>query len=313
MDAEHDGSVTDEEAEKEKHELEGEDMADQITEKDAKIALPAEAETLGALFAKIDENQDGKMAMSEIIAFWKTTRKSQLQVNNKQDMELMDGNKDGKVSLEEFIKREDEEELSSDVNKAMKQSFEDLEKAKFKIADKNADGFLDLVELPDAVYGESHEEIVQIMAKHDMKLKDKDGDGKLDAKEFFELADEVHVGQEFKAVDGGDEKREEDDKAGKVEEQDAKMKEEEEASHQENMEEFKKQDTDGDGFLNHEEMAHYESGAFHITVDMHKLFEVADEDKDSLITLAEMNAHFAELEGHEAVNHLNEWAEHHEL
>merc|ERR1711865_347294 len=99
------------------------------------------------------------------------------------DMEMMDTNKDKKVSLEEFLKKESEL-LDVKESDARKKSFDELDAAKFKVADVNADGFLDEHELPHAVYGETHDEIVRLMAAHDLKIKDKDGDGKLDATEF---------------------------------------------------------------------------------------------------------------------------------
>jgi len=279
---------------------------EEVEEAETKIALPAEAEQMTGLFEKIDTDKDGKMSMPEIIAFWKITRKGMLHQSNAQDMELMDTNKDKKVSLEEFIKKEESEflDVEQGADDARKKSFDELQGAKFKTADKNADGFLDEHELPDAVYGETHDEIVRIMAAHDLKMKDKDGDGKLDAKEFNELGEDPKEGDEIKATEGAE--------AGKVEAKDAKVAEEEAESEKETAEEFKQQDTDGDGKLNLEELVHWESGVFHITLDMKKLFEVADQDKDSHITLKELTDNLHELDGSAANDHLNEWAEHHD-
>jgi len=272
--------------------LEGEE-----DEAETKVALPAEAEQMAGLVEKIDTDKDGKMSMPEIIAFWKITRKGMLHQNKAQDMELMDTDKDNKVSLEEFMKKEEDEfldaerfnELEPGVDDARRKSFEELHGAKFKAADMNADGFLDEHELPHAVYGETHDEIVRIMAAHDLKKKDKDGDGKLDATEFNELKEDPKVGDA-----------------------DAQMPEDEAESEKELAEEFKKQDTDGDGKLDLDEIVHWESGVFHITVDMQRLFEACDKDKDSHITLKELNDNLHDLDGFAASDHLNEWAEHHE-
>merc|ERR1719162_1484490 len=116
------------------------EMKEEVEEAETKLALPAEAEQMTGLFDKIDIDKDGKMSMAEIIAFWKITRKGMLQVSNSQDMELMDTNKDKKVSLEEFIKKEESEFLDVDqgAEDARKKAFEELEGAKFKVADKNA-------------------------------------------------------------------------------------------------------------------------------------------------------------------------------
>jgi Ca2+-binding EF-hand superfamily protein len=282
------------------------EMKEEVEEEETKVALPAEAEQMTALFEKIDTDKDGKMSMPEIIAFWKITRKGMLHQNNAQDMELMDTNKDKKVSLEEFIKEEEEQELEveKETGDARRKAFRELETAKFKAADKNSDGFLDEHELPDAVYGETHDEIVRIMAAHHLKSKDTNGDGKLNEKEFHELGEDPKVGEEIKATEGAE--------AGKVEEKDAKMAEEEAESDKESAEEFKKQDTDGDGQLNLEELVHYESGVFHMTLDMKTLFEACDGDKDSHITLKELTDNLHSIDGSAANDHLNEWSEHHD-
>jgi len=279
------------------HLVEGDDVEGLVgSDDDAMLALPAEAEQMAGLFEKIDTNKDGKMSMPEIIAFWKVTRKGMLHKDKEPDMVWMDSDKDKKVSLEEFLKKEESEFLDVEpgADDARKKSFDELHAAKFKVADANADGFLDEHELPHALYGETHDEIIRLMAAHDLKLKDKDGDGKLDVTEFNELGEDPKVGD-----------------AGSME-KDAKMAEGEAESEKELAEEFKKQDTDGDGKLNLEELVHWESGAFHITVDMQKLFEVCDADKDSHITLKELNDNLHGIDGSAASEHLNEWAEHHE-
>lgn len=245
---------------------------------DVQLVLP-EFETMGGLFLKVDTDKDGKMSMPELIAFWKVTRRHMLMQHSEEDMKLFDRDYDHQISLEEFIQKEEEDFIKEDVEDARKKSFEELETAKFKAADKNGDGVLDEHELPDAVYGETHEEIGRIMAAHHLKVKDTNGDGELDAKEFIEL----------------------------VEMKDSKTEE----SHKEAEWEFKKQDADGNGKLNLEELVHWESGAFHMTVDLEHLFAVADANKDSHITLAELSEHLKELEGSNIHEHLHEWLEHH--
>lgn len=279
--------------------------ADMKVDGDMKVALPAEAEQMEGLFGKIDADKDGKMSMPEIIAFWKVTRKGILHQSNAQDMELIDTDKDKKVSLEEYVKKEESEFLEAEqgaADDARTKAFGDLHVAKFKAADKNSDGFLDEHELPDAVYGETHDEVVRIMAAHDLKMKDKDGDGKLDVNEFNEIGEDPKVGDKIDAMEGAE--------AGEVGEKDAKMAEEEAMSEKEMAEEFKKQDADGDGKLNLDELVHFESGVFHMTVDMKTLFETCDQDKDSYITFKELTEHLHDLDGSAASDHLNEWAEH---
>merc|ERR1719453_1071189 len=123
----------------------------------------------------------------------------------------MDTDNDKKVSLEEFLKKEEDELLDVErfneqepaADDARKKTFDEFHTAKFKAADMNADGFLDQHELPHAVYGETHDEVVRVMAAHTLKNKDKDGDGKLDATEFHELGEHPDGGADEveKAID----------------------------------------------------------------------------------------------------------------
>ena len=166
-----------------------------------------------------------------------------------------------------------------------------LEKQKFQLADVSGDGKLNIEELPNLFYPETHEGVLGVVTENTMKTKDNNGDGKLTAKEFW-------------AGDALDEEM-----------RDAPISEEEEAD-------FKKLDSNGDGFIELKEMKFWESGKFHTQQAMEKMFEIADKDKDGHVTAQELEDAREQIagltgglrtQGSDAQYHLMEWAEHNEL
>jgi len=113
-----------------------------------------------------------------------------------------------------------------------------------------------------------------------MQQKDRNGDGLLDPKEFWE-GDSVE-GEELTISD-------------------------------EEQTDFRKLDTDESGKLDLEELKHWESGRFHTVEAMTRLFELADRDSDMHVTKDELGAAREQIAGSDAQYHLMEWAEHHEL
>merc|ERR1712060_153694 len=130
------------------------------------------------------------------------------------------------------------------------------ETQKFAAADLNGDGFLDSHELPALFYPETHDAVLQVTVGETMRMKDVNKDGKLTPKEFWE-ADESD----------GDE---------------GELSEEERAD-------FAKLDVNRDGMLDLQELQFWESGHFHTTEAMKKLFEIVDTDNDMHITAEEFS------------------------
>merc|ERR1711865_969897 len=89
--------------------------------------------------------------------------------------------------------QEDEQEDEHDLTARQKESDDRklLETKKFKLADKNGDGELDISELPAMFYPELHDEMLALVSGQGFKENDADGDGLLTQKEFsvFEDAD----------------------------------------------------------------------------------------------------------------------------
>lgn len=235
------------------------------------------------IHSKIDANGDGKMSMAEILGFSKDVRLEITKKDVATIVDEMDTDRDGKLSMEELLKDietwADERDQGSDMNgEALARK--ELEIQKFKVADHNGDGLLDSEELPAVFYPETNDGVLDIAAAHTHKRKDKDGNGQLSPNEFWD----------GDGVDG----------------QDQVMTKEEDAD-------FAKLDVDSDGALSVEEVKMWESGTFHTEDAMQKLFELADENRDSHVTVEELERARERIAGSDAQYYLMEWAEHHEL
>jgi len=233
------------------------------------------------IHSKVDANADGMMSMAEILGFSKNVR---LEITKKDVGTIadeMDTDRDGKLSLEELLKDietwvdEGEAEMNGEAL-----ARKEVEIQKFKVADRNGDGVLDIEELPGVFYPETNDDVLDIAAAHTHKRKDRDGNGQLSPQEFWE----------GDGVDG----------------QDQTMSKEEDAD-------FAKLDVNSDGGLSVEELKMWEAGTFHTEDAMQKLFEIADENLDSHITADELARARERIAGIDAQYYLMEWAEHHEL
>merc|ERR1719253_1924445 len=202
----------------------------------------------------------------------------------------LDNDQDGKVSLDELLEGNFGPELPDDnfpppvdADQAAEdekiKAEKELEKEKFKIADKNSDGFLDQDELPAAFYPETHDGVLALTAAAALKEKDKDGDGELSLSEVWEDQDE-----DLDEAEQADKKTD-----------------------------FEKLDLDKNGKLNLDEFKAWESGHFHTSDAMNSLFEVADEDKDDELTADEVDDARQLLANSMASSQMQEWVEHYEL
>merc|ERR1712113_1268810 len=120
--------------------------------------------------------------------------------------------------------------------------------------------------------------VLSVTVAETMRQKDLNKDGKLTPREFWEANE----------ADG----------------------DEGELSEEENAD-FAKLDSDGDGMLNIDELALWESGRFHTAEAMKKLIEITDRDNDMHITADELSNAREQIAVSDAQYHLIEWAEHH--
>lgn len=258
-------------------EPEPEDEADEGLEQDALTS-----EQIRTMHSKFDLNGDGKASLHEVLEFSSIARMEIAKKDIHTILDEMDLNRDQKLSLEELLKDveaqaegADEEEMKEMAGR------KELETNKFKAADTDGDGLLDIKELPALFYPEIHEGVLALTVEATLKSKDKNGDGKLTMKEFWE----------GDAIDG----------------------EEEIAVADEEKEDFAKLDKNADGFLDLSELKDWESGRFHTEGAMKSMFETADADSDMHLSADELDNAREQIAGTDAQYHLMEWAEHHEL
>lgn len=238
------------------------------------------AEQMRNIHNRMDLNSDGKVSMTEILAFSDHMRKAIAKTDIHTITGELDANKDGKVDLEELLS--DIGQMGGhepdDGDHREIQARTDLETAKFKVADHNVDGFLDFEELPSLFFPETNDGVLELIAEASFKQKDIDADGKLSVDEFWE-------------GDGGE---------------DLLISADERA-------EFDKLDADRSGALDVKELKHWESGRYHIELAMQKLFDIADINGDMLVTAEEFEKTREEITGNDAEYQLMEWVKHHEL
>jgi len=235
------------------------------------------SEQMRAMHAKIDKDKDGKISMAEITDFSQVMRKTIAKKDIHTVIDEMDGDKDGKLSLPELLKDMEQWGEEGEEDKAAAAKRKELETAKFHAADQDKNGLLDANELPSLFYPETHDGVLEMTAQATLKAKDTDGNGELTPKEFWE----------GDSVDG----------------EDLAISDEEQAD-------FAKLDVDSSGTLNLQELKAWESGGFHTQEALKKLFELADQDSDMMVTADELDTARELIAGSDAQYHLMEWAEH---
>jgi len=259
----------------------GQESLDDEMPDDQDIAEEAMSpEQLRALHAKFDQNGDGKVSLSEVLDFARHMSKAIAGKDVTAILAEIDTDKDGKLSLQEHLNDLHQQADGGD-DAEMKEldNRKSVETAKFKAADLDGDSVLSAHEVASLFYPETNPAVLEVVVKDTMQMKDKDGDGVLTAKEFWEFGEE----------DG------------------------EEQLSEEEMKDFEKLDKDGNGVLNMEELRAWESGLFHTEAAMIKLIQIADKDGDMQATAEELENAREELANSDAQYHLIEWAEHNEL
>jgi len=236
------------------------------------------ADQLRALHGKFDMNSDGKVSLQEMIAFSESVAKKTASKDTGAVLEEIDTSKDGFLSLEEHLNDLKNQADGDDDDELVRRRA--LETTKFNAADLNGDGKLEKDELPALFYPETNEVVLSITVGQTLRQKDKNDDQKLSAIEFWES-------DEWNSVD-------------------IKLSDEEKSD-------FARLDSNGDGFIDAQELRAWESGRFHTEDAMKKLVDVADKNGDMHITGEELVAARDKLAGSDAQYHLIEWAEVHEL
>jgi Ca2+-binding EF-hand superfamily protein len=239
------------------------------------------------LHKKADASGDGKITISELLDFSDLTRTAIVQKDAGEGFPGMDGDDDGKISLNELLENT-VGPIDAGKEDADEKAMRELDTAKFKAADKNGDGFLDKDESVGFLYPELNDGVLSLVATDSLKTKDKNNDGELEHLEFWAAAD----GEE------------EDDIDKETPNQDILDNQ---------KEEFGKLDLNKNGKLDATELKHWESGRFHTVDALTHLFGIADEDEDGFVTASELDKSRLHLSNHIGIPHLQEWAAHYEL
>jgi len=241
-------------------------------------APPAEIdeEKLKAIHAAMDTNNDGKVTKDEMHAFTTKAQLAESKLSIGDQLQEMDKDKDGKVSKDEYMKdmegpMDEEAGEMSEEDKKNQQKYLEFEKEKFKVADRDKDGFLNADEMHVIMSYHLQDDMLTLVAQNEIKQRDTDGNGELTSQEFW--------------MPG--------------EEEDPDMKEE-----------FAKIDKDGSGSINLNEFKAYESGQHYTDIALTKLLELTDQDNDGQMSLEEFTANPSLHEDHELSYHLQSWATH---
>lgn len=254
-------SIDEEEEEDEEEDSEAEDTVlsrDQLT----------------ALHAKFDADGDGKASLPELMAFARRASRELATRDAQLLMEDVDINQDGRLSLEEhladfrhqgsFVDEEEEKDL---------EHRQKLEAAKHAAADLDGDKVLDINELPSLFFPETSVQAMAVFVAEAIRLKDKNGDGKLSPEEFWEVM---------------------------ADDQDSVLSKEE-------REDFSKLDSDGDGWLDSSELQDWESGWFHKAEALQQIVDITDANGDLHVTMEELVDKAEQLEPIMARYYYKEW------
>lgn len=226
-------------------------------------------EQLLKLHAKMDSDANGKVSLDEILHFYRETQKSDTDKSAEQIMLEVDGDEDGFFGKQEFqgYMFGGEVEESADQMREVE---------KFKAADADRDGKLDVKELAVLFNPHVHHHILRIDVIHTMQETDKDKDGFVTAEEFMERNEKAGI---------------ENDSSN---------------------DQFKRIDRDGSGKIDIDEMLSWESGHIHTLEDLGQLMHVADSDGDQHVTVEELHV-FHGNKGNRMPHQFSEMVEHHEL
>lgn len=198
----------------------------------------------------VDEDKDGLMSREEFIKYAKQFSLDNHGVEPESILHDLDKDGDQRISMGEIPPPEYEDETDKKREEA-----HDLKK--FKIADVNKNGYLEGFEIVTFFHPPAKKEILQSEAFNRLRRMDTDKDNAVNLEEFLKEFDQVHMGI-------------------------PKVRAEKELW-------FNLLDRDHDGGLSLRELMDYEAGHHEDLHAVHELFETADANKDGHLDTAEIH------------------------
>lgn len=265
----------------------------------------------------LDTNGDSKVSHEELLAFaHKQHKKLELgHIDVEEEMRHFDTSGDGRISLAEWLHSSletfTEVEEATDANQDAEQEkqrthdaelYRAQDEALFKAADKDSDGFVNKDELPALLVPQVHEHTVGTVVQSRLKEADSNDDGKIDFDEFSSQGFASLVGESHEEVV-------EEDENGNLkydEEEEAEMKSKDKKL-------FDRVDTNGDGFLDAEELKPLESGKVGQELIVSKFVMGADKNGDRHIDAEELVSGKDQISDSDIHDHLISWAMHRKI
>ena len=156
---------------------------------------PTKDQMVGVFRKYVDVDKNGLFSPEEIVEFTDSLLDQERALDSGTEMAEWDVDQDGKLSLDEVLTglSLDNIEESLAQNDELVRFFEDDRMGvinKFKAADKDGDDKLNVQELQFLIYPSLDAAVLQVEVEHQIRAKDRNGDGLVSFKEFREMPED---------------------------------------------------------------------------------------------------------------------------
>ncbi|KAK5884282.1 hypothetical protein CesoFtcFv8_018120 [Champsocephalus esox] len=235
---------------------------------------------LAMIVVRIDTDKDGYISHAELHHWIKHRQRRYIEENVNKHWKDYDKNQDGKIAWEEYKNTTFGfylgEEFDDVEDKATYRSMLKRDERRFKTADRDGDGMATREEFTAFLHPEEFDYMKDLVVQETVDDIDKNGDGKIDINEY--------IGDMFSPENGESE-------PDWVQ------------TEKENFHEFR--DTNKDGYLHNDEVAHWvlPGDVDHADNEAKHLIQETDTDKDQKITKKEILANWNMFVGSQVTNY----------